>query len=119
MAKICFVIEDNYDINRIFATVIRDKDIEVEQILQGDEALRRLHHVTPHLIILDMHLPGVDGIQILDYILAQDRFKDTVIIVVSADHAMTNTLEDMVDYVLLKPVEVAQLSVIIDRVLPA
>jgi len=49
----------------------------------GFEGLVMVGEVTPHLLICDLRLPGVNGFQIVRYLSAIERHKDMAIVVVS------------------------------------
>jgi two-component system, chemotaxis family, chemotaxis protein CheY len=48
----------------------------------GDEALARYAQESPDLVLLDVNLPGMDGVQILSSILAQDP--DAVVVMLTS-----------------------------------
>jgi DNA-binding NarL/FixJ family response regulator len=51
----------------------------------GEEAIRLLPEVRPDLVLLDVHMPGLDGLETAPALLAQRP--DTVVVLVSADPA--------------------------------
>ena len=63
----------------------------------------------PNLIVLDMHLPHVSGINVLHQMHAEIRLLDTRIIVATADSSLANQLQDLADLVLIKPVTFSQI----------
>ncbi len=58
------IIEDNRDIAGLAAMHLRDGGYEVSMVHDGDEGLRTLQANHYQLIILDLMLPGVDGLEI-------------------------------------------------------
>ena len=102
------IIEDDPTLNEIMSITLRD-DFEIETCADGIAGLNRLKESTPHIVVLDLNLPGTSGREILDTILADARFANTRLIITTADERQAETLTDEVDIVLLKPVSPVQL----------
>jgi DNA-binding response OmpR family regulator len=112
---LALVIEDNRDQGNIFGEAIRLAGMEVEIIRDGSLARRRLAEVAPGLVILDMHLPGVSGEELLQDLRSDPRFAATRIVIASADGELVNRLRPQVDYALEKPVSFSQLRLMSAR----
>jgi CheY-like chemotaxis protein len=108
------VIEDSPVFSLMFSKTLSD-EFEVEAIQDGEAALKRLDEVTPNLILLDLHLPGTSGRKILDRIKADERFAKTRIILTTSDERQAEELQDIVDIVLLKPINPTQLRELASR----
>ena len=115
MTRTAFVIEDDFDASAIASTALTRLDYETEIISTGDKAKKRLTECTPDLIILDLHLPYVNGSELLNFIREQDRFEKTLVFVVSADAQVAESLRSKADLVLLKPVTFSQLHELASR----
>jgi DNA-binding response OmpR family regulator len=107
------VIEDDLDLAEIFSEALQAAGFQVETINHGETALSRLKEIVPTIVILDLHLPGVDGRQILKAIRADDRLTSTRVVIASADAAMAGNLQ--ADLVLLKPISFSQLRDLTSR----
>lgn len=64
MANSVLVIEDNRDIAHLIALHLKDMGIQVDQKYDGDTGLSKALSKSYDLIILDLMLPGVDGLEI-------------------------------------------------------
>jgi CheY-like chemotaxis protein len=64
---------------------------------------------------LDLHLPGASGRKILDHIKSDKRFTKTRIILTTSDECQAEELRDLVDIVLLKPINPSQLRELASR----
>ena len=106
--RTALVIEDDYDASTIFATALRVIEFEVEIINSGELAVARLNEVVPDIVILDLHLPKVNGTEILSRIRADERLKKTMVIVATADPRMAEMIRPDADLVLLKPTTFSQ-----------
>ncbi|HVN16694.1 MAG TPA: response regulator [Anaerolineales bacterium] len=112
---LALIIEDNEDQNLIFTTALTQAGYATESIRDGTVALDRLNAVTPTMVILDLHVPGVNGGVILREIRKAPRTQNAHVIIVSADAEFASSLQAQVDLVLLKPVSFSQLSHLASR----
>jgi two-component system response regulator BaeR len=111
------IVEDAPEIATIFAEILQMDGMKVEVIMDGALAMRRLETFTPNLILLDMHLPNVSGLEILAYIRGTERLKAVKVIAVTANALLAADLENQADLTLLKPVTFAQISELSLRIL--
>jgi DNA-binding response OmpR family regulator len=110
MSYQALVVEDNYELAEMFGYVLKEVGLDVEILTDGERAMRRLRQITPQLVVLDLHLPQVSGLDILNFVRRDARLADTKLIVVTADPQMGSAIENRADLVLMKPVTYAQLS---------
>jgi CheY-like chemotaxis protein len=108
--KLVLIIEDATEIADIFAEILQLQGMLTEVVNDGAVALRRIQEKTPALILLDMHLPSVSGLEILSELQANPRLSSIRVIAVTADALLAASLEDKVDLVLVKPVTFGQIS---------
>ena len=116
---LALVIEDDEDLALVFSEAVRTAGYQVETVYDGSLAQERLAQIVPHLVVLDLHLPGVTGPDLLDCIRSDDRLKDIRIIVATADHRLSQDMRDKRTMVLLKPLSFSQLSELARRLLKA
>ncbi len=103
--KRIFIVEDDRNINKLMSISL-GKGYEITQIYDGTEALRRIRHEKPDLVILDLMLPGVDGLDICQSIKKDKSMTDLTIIIVSALDATSNRFKGIkygADYYIRKP----------------
>lgn len=66
MAMRIMVVEDN-DLNRkLFCDVLRANGFEVEPVADGNLVLERARSLAPDLIIMDIQLPGISGVDLIE-----------------------------------------------------
>lgn len=66
MAKRILVVEDN-DLNRkLFCDVLRSQGFAVEPVADGLDALERARQFVPNLVIMDIQLPNVSGLDLIE-----------------------------------------------------
>ena len=81
----------------------------------GSEALHRLSAVEVDLVLLDIHMPGLDGLELAERLRALPNPPRVVFVTAHADHALRAFDLDAVDY-LTKPVRRARLQEALVRV---
>jgi DNA-binding response OmpR family regulator len=107
--QLALVIEDDVEIARFFALVLKDVGFEVESLHNGRAAVTRLAEIVPRLVILDMNMPAVSGVEILNRIRSEARLEEIPVIVVTANPQMADHVYDLADLVLNKPISYDQL----------
>jgi two-component system response regulator MtrA len=59
------VVEDDHDLAEVLGIVLNNAGYEVDLVNRGDEALEVFHSQNPDLILMDVMLPGVDGVELV------------------------------------------------------
>jgi len=107
--SLALVVEDDEDLSVIFSEALRAAGFKTKIAQAGDVALEMLAETIPGVVVLDLHLPRVAGMDILHEIRADERLADTRVIVATAHPRMAENLRDEADLVLLKPISFSQL----------
>ncbi len=66
MASTILIVDDEESIRRSVADILTDEGYRPVVAADGDEALRALGKDSPELVLLDIAMPGRDGIQVLE-----------------------------------------------------
>ncbi len=118
-ARIALVIEDNASNRALMQALFsRRPQWRMVSTKDGESGLLAARDVRPHLVFLDLHLPGLGGEAVLAALRADAALAATPVIIVSAD-ALPETRERLLasgatDY-LTKPLEVARFLSLLDR----
>ena len=107
--SLAFVIEDDEAHANLFFEALERAGFEVEIIRDGKKALSRLADATPTVVVLDINLPYVSGVDILHHIRQDERLVKTRVIIASANSQIAATLHNEADLVLTKPISYFQL----------
>ena len=84
MTKRIMVVEDN-DLNRkLFCDVLRANGFDVEPVADGSQVLEIARSVTPDLIIMDIQLPGVSGVDLIEAAKRDEDLREIPILAVTA-----------------------------------
>ncbi len=66
-------VDDDQSILRLYEEEFSEDGYEVVLTANGREALKKYQTECPQLVILDIRMPGMDGIEVLTKILGKDR----------------------------------------------
>ena len=65
------VVDDDQDLAEMLGIVLTGAGIDVEMVGRGDEALEAFRETKPDLVLLDVMLPGIDGVEVCKLIRAE------------------------------------------------
>ena len=84
MTERVLVVEDN-DLNRkLFCDLLRANGFAVEPVADGREFIDRAVAFDPHLVIMDIQLPNVSGISLIEALKGNQRLCDVPVLAVTA-----------------------------------
>jgi EAL domain-containing protein (putative c-di-GMP-specific phosphodiesterase class I)/DNA-binding response OmpR family regulator len=116
------VVDDEDVMRRSFAAVLTHAGFEVLTAADGHAALAIARRERPDVVLLDRHLPDINGQEVLDDLRADHRTDGAVILMISGDGQLENKLEGLGgganDY-LTKPIDLRELLARIDGHLTA
>lgn len=82
-AKKILIIEDDKKMVAIYKVAFEKEKYDVHVAYDGEQALEALSNLKPDLIILDIILPKIDGMTVLERIRERDEFSKVPILIVS------------------------------------
>ena len=116
--KNVMVVEDNEKNRKLMRVVLKAKGYNLIEAATGEEALNILRNQKPDIILMDIQLPGIDGITLIKQIKATTALKDTPIIAVTA-YAMKGDEEKIMeagcDAYVSKPINTQELPLIVEK----
>jgi DNA-binding NtrC family response regulator len=111
------VIDDERSIREHLEMFLQEKGLDVLSAEDGESGAQLIQDEGPDILILDIRLPGMDGLEVLRRIKQEN--KTISVIMITAFHDMETTIQAMklgaYDYI-HKPIDIDQLEVVIDRV---
>jgi PAS domain S-box-containing protein len=78
------VIEDDVDARELLRSHVEELGYRVAMAASGEDGLRQAHELRPHLITLDLMMPGMDGWELLKRLAASPSLAQIPVIIVSA-----------------------------------
>ena len=112
------IVEDDPLLSAIYSITLQPS-FDTETCMDGDTALVRLGQIVPSIVILDLNLPTVSGVEVLRQIRLDKRLEQTRVIVASADSNQSALVSEQADIVIMKPVSTDQLRELAIRMRPA
>jgi len=110
------VVDDEVNARTALVELLRDEGYATESAADGFKALGKMADFAPDLILTDLKMPGMDGIQLLGRIREQEP--DLPVVVMTAFGEVETAVSAMRtgarDY-LSKPINVGQLSLVLSR----
>ena len=92
------LVEDDLLLRESLGEVIEmELNIEPELITDGQRAVERLRGPAVDIVFLDLHLPYVSGLEILNQIRADPRWADTIVVVITADVVGATSAQNKAD----------------------
>jgi DNA-binding response OmpR family regulator len=78
------VADDDEDILLLVTTRLRRDGFDIISARSGDEALALVRERRPALAVLDIGMPGLDGVQVLEQIRADDDLRAMLVVLLTA-----------------------------------
>src|SRR6478735_102731 len=112
------VVDDEVNARTALAELLRDEGFDVETAADAFKALGKYESFTPHVVVTDLKMPGMDGIELVKKIRAMED--PAAVVVMTAFGAVSSAVDAMragaAEY-LTKPLNFDELLVVLDRVL--
>jgi CheY-like chemotaxis protein len=118
--KRLLIADDQPGGRELLRTALESVGYEVVEAVDGDDAIRQAMTSAPDLILLDIHMPGQDGLSVVRQLRSDPRFQFIPILAVTATAMKGDRqkgLEAGFTEYLTKPISLAALRQIIARLL--
>src|SRR5690349_7680486 len=103
------VVDDETDIVNLVVELLQDEGYEVRSAFNGEMALTAIAQQTPAMILMDMYMPQMTGIMLLEHMRTNGIADIPVVLMTASPRAAEPLLNlDLVDY-LPKPFDIDQL----------
>jgi DNA-binding response OmpR family regulator len=84
LRPVILLVEDDKHLAEMYKTVFEKERFIVEQTADGNEALKMIAQEKPDVVLLDIMLPGKDGIEILQIIKSNPSYSNIAVLVFTA-----------------------------------
>jgi DNA-binding NtrC family response regulator len=110
------IVDDEANARSALVELLRDEGHEVDGAADGFKALPKLESFSPDVVVTDMKMPGMDGLELLGKVLAMDP--DIGVVLMTAHGDITSAVAAMrqgaLDY-LTKPINLSELFLVLER----
>ncbi len=114
-------IEDDPDMIDLVSIILQKHGYQVAGFTESREIMPRLESIKPELILLDLMMPHVDGIEVYREIKSREGMGDIPVIVISAMKRAVEEIERegemKVEACLVKPFTIGELLETVNRIL--
>ncbi len=118
--RVHYVEDNETNVEVMRGILLRRPQVHFGVSVTGLDGLAAIRTQRPDLVLLDMHLPDIDGLELLRHLKADPATAAIPVVVVSAD-ALASQIEAAMDagaaHYLTKPVSVAELLSVVDALL--
>ena len=97
------VVDDDQDLAEMLGIVLTGAGIDVDLVSRGDEVLDVFRNNPPDLVLLDVMLPGLDGIEVCKLIRAESMVPIIMLTAKGDTHDVVRGLEAGADDYMVKP----------------
>ena len=119
MSNSILVVEDNEDLMVLFQLVLESAGYKVTAVSNGKDALDYLGDVQPQLILMDIMMPGVSGLEITRKIKDESDYRSLPVVLVSAIDCLRDEqlLSSKADDIIYKPFDINDLIGKVDQLI--
>ncbi len=107
------IVEDDFDISNMLRIYFTGQGYDVDVALGGPDALEKTRQGLPHLIVLDIMLPGIDGYEVCRILRTQTRTSHIPIIFLTQKDERSDKLQGLelgADDYITKPFDIEELK---------
>jgi DNA-binding response OmpR family regulator len=112
--------EDDIDIGNMMKIYFSGMGFDVYTVMRGSEALEKVHQVLPHLVILDIMLPDIDGYEVCRNLRSDNRTSHIPVIFLTHKDERSDKLQGLelgaYDYI-TKPFDIEELKLRVQGVI--
>jgi CheY-like chemotaxis protein len=87
------VVDDDPATREMLRRTLAKGGWTVAEAADGREALTRLEHAAPAIVLLDLMMPGVDGFEVLEAMRREEAWRDVAVVIVTAKDLGREELE--------------------------
>ena len=88
------LVEDDPALRRALRTMMRSRDLDVLDVATGEDAVVVASSGTPDLLVLDLGLPDIDGLEVLRRVRS---FSSMPVIVLTAHHQQSEKIRALIE----------------------
>lgn len=110
--KLVIIVEDEPDTAEMFAELMRLEGYQIKKAYGGTAAIDLLTKEPPYVVLLDIMMPDVSGLEVLRYMRRDPQLENIPVVVISGrpkPDEIINELETSATVYVMKPIGVEQI----------
>ncbi len=120
MAKTILTVDDSATIRQMISFTLKDAGYEVIEAIDGNDALAKLNGSSMHMLISDVNMPNMNGIELVRQVRANSAYKFIPIIMLTTESQDSKKQEGKMAGAtgwIVKPFKPDQLLAVVKKVL--
>jgi two-component system chemotaxis response regulator CheY len=120
MAKIIMTADDSASMRQMVSFTLKQAGYETIEAVDGKDALSKLQSSTVHMLITDLNMPNMNGIELIKAVRAEARYKFMPVIMLTTESQASRKMEGKAAGAtgwIVKPFKPDQLIAVVRKVL--
>jgi len=89
------IVDDDPQIHKLLSKMLSQDRFSVQSAYAANEAIAAINKSTPSLIVLDIMMPKVSGIEVLNFVRKSEEFKNILILILSAKDGQGDRIDGL------------------------
>jgi len=123
MTKRVLVVEDSSTMRSLIVSTVEGvEDVEISETASGFEALKILPHQKFDLILTDINMPDINGLELVKFVKSSEEYKGIPLIIIStegSDRDRARGMELGANEYVIKPFKPEHLQSLVSKYLKA
>lgn len=85
MSKTIMTVDDSVSIRQMVGLTLKQAGYRVLEAIDGQDAVKKLNDADLHMLITDLNMPNMDGINLIKYVRSKPEFKFIPIIMLTTE----------------------------------
>jgi DNA-binding response OmpR family regulator len=118
-SKMVLIVDDEPDIRTFLADLLTTQGYRCAWAESGPAALAQIGHLRPDVVLLDIMMPGLSGLETLRLIRERDDIDPAVIMISCLSHPNTTVraMDEGADHFVVKPFRITEITETVNRAL--
>ena len=106
MGFVALVVDDSMLVRHTVCRFLEERGFTVTAVSNGQEAIEKVQHLRPDLIVTDIKMPKVDGTQLITALKGTPQTANIPIVIVAGRQSGFERTEKRADFVIYKDIDV-------------
>lgn len=115
------VVEDSAPMRQLISYTLKGAGYQVIEALDGKDAINKIEGKQIDLVISDLNMPNINGLELLKYLRDHDSFKSTPVVMLTTESQFSKVVEAKqsgINAWIIKPFEASRLIDTVKNLLP-
>jgi len=111
-SRVVLLVDDEADLRRVVGAKLEAAGYTVQTAADGPEACRKMQETPPHIVLLDIMMPGMSGLEVCRWIRSQPNLRHFYVILLTAKGQVEDRVAGLdagADDYIVKPFELTEL----------